>query len=145
MLDYEKDEVGNLFYKFNKNLVFSKCIKKEKPSSDYCFYATKERHNPITDEKEPYFPLYIAKFRRFIGSIVLLTFMLITILSHVLIIIVRLGVYHFMFLAKGLRPFSILFSNLISSFLNIVTIVTIDKTFGTIAAKITKWGNVYKH
>ncbi len=118
-------------------------VHKERPNSDYCFYATKECHNPITNEKEPYFPLYIAKFRRLIGMIVLISFILITILLHVCIIIIRLGVYHFMFLAKGLRPFAIFISNLISSFLNIVTIVSIDKLFGHIATRITKWGKIY--
>ncbi|CAF0843667.1 unnamed protein product [Brachionus calyciflorus] len=39
VLDYERDE--------------------EKPSPDYCFYATKERKNPINQELEPYFPYYM--------------------------------------------------------------------------------------
>ena len=85
-----------------KKLMHQKLIK-EKPSSDYSFYSTQECHNPITDQKEPYFPLYLAKLRRIVGFLILLTFIGITVAAHVLVIVSRIFIHHFMFLSDEMR------------------------------------------
>ncbi len=117
--------------------------KKENVRSDYCFYATKECFNRRTKQKEPYFPVYLARLRRFFGFVVVLAFVTLTVACHFLVIILRLCVYHYMFLADGLRPFSSFVSNLISSLVNLLVIGLIDKIFEALATKLTKWGMIW--
>ena len=73
---------------------------------------------------------------------VVLAFVTLTVACHFLVIILRLCVYHYMFLADGLRPFSSFVSNLISSLVNLLVIGLIDKIFEALATKLTKWGMI---
>ncbi|RNA27911.1 anoctamin-7-like [Brachionus plicatilis] len=119
VLDYERDE--------------------EKPSPDYCFFATKEKRNPITHELEPFFPRYLVLLRRVAGAAVLTLFVLIAIFFHFVIILLRLSIHHILFLTEGLRPFATLFSNILCGILNLGFIILFDKIYEKCAQKITRW------
>lgn len=116
----------------------------ERSSPEYLFYATKERKNPISHCREPHFPIFLTKMRRFIGTLVVIAFVMVTITVHVMVILLRMWLHHFLFLAEGLRPFSSFLANLFGSFLNLLVIVIIDKVFEKISAKLTRWGEIIK-
>jgi len=92
----------------------------------------------------------------------LIGFIGVTLGAHVLVIIVRIIIHHYMFLSEDLRfsiflifikinikikkiyrlrPYASVFSNVFMSFINLMVIVLIDKIFEKIAKTITRWGN----
>ena len=94
-------------------------ILKEKPSLEYYFYATKQVKNSITHEKEPYYPKYKSFFRHLIASLIVVIFIGIATFFHIVVIILRLSMHHFMFLSEELRYF----------FCRILFLIKVDLSF----------------
>ncbi len=115
---------------------------KEYPCSYYASNATKLFHNNLTQRMEPYFPKYIAFFRRFIGFLILTLFAIIAMFLHSIIILVRFTLHHLLFLTEGLRPFASVFSNITCGSINLLIIILIDKVYEKLAKNISKWGNL---
>ncbi|XP_070552213.1 anoctamin-7-like [Ptychodera flava] len=102
------------------------------------FYGTKERIDPVSELPDWYYPFY-RQFIKFMMSCGILIFMVCLVIASVVGVIIYRVIARVNFSDNTIEEF--IFSTLISSVLNSVSIMVMGKVYEILAYKLTDWEN----